>query len=120
MSLSESGFERKTKCTRKRELFDEMNLVVPWAELVALIARDAPVPGAKGGRSPFAVETMQRTHFLQPWSNLPDPSMKEALFDRPMFREFAGLDVGERTCPMSAPFFGFAIRSSNINSACRY
>ena len=38
MSLSESGFERKTKRTRKREFLDEMNLVVPWAELVSLIA----------------------------------------------------------------------------------
>jgi hypothetical protein len=41
MSLSESGFERKTKRTRKREFLDEMNLVVPWAELVALIAPHA-------------------------------------------------------------------------------
>jgi IS5 family transposase len=50
MSLSESGFERKTKRTRKREFLDEMNLVVPWDELVSLIAPHAPAPGAKGGR----------------------------------------------------------------------
>jgi len=35
MSLGESGFERKTKRTRKREFLDEMNLVVPWVELVS-------------------------------------------------------------------------------------
>ena len=29
MSLSTTGFERKTKRTRKREFLDEMNLVVP-------------------------------------------------------------------------------------------
>jgi hypothetical protein len=51
MSLSESGFERKTKRTRKREFLDEMNLVVPWAELVALIAPHAPARGTKGGPS---------------------------------------------------------------------
>ena len=34
LSLGESGFERKTKRTRKREFLDEMNLVVPWTELV--------------------------------------------------------------------------------------
>ena len=33
-----TGFERKTKRTRKRGFLDEMNLVVPRAELVALIA----------------------------------------------------------------------------------
>ena len=47
MSLA-TGFELAAKRTRKREFLDEMNLVVPWAELVALIARHAPVPGAKG------------------------------------------------------------------------
>ena len=60
MSLGENGFERKTKRTRKREFLDEMNLVVPWGELVSLIAPHAPAPGAKGGRPPFAVETMLR------------------------------------------------------------
>ena len=46
MSLGAAGFERKTKRTRKREFLDEMNLVVPWAELVARIAPHAPAPGA--------------------------------------------------------------------------
>jgi transposase, IS5 family len=89
MSLGESGFERKTKRTRKREFLDEMNLVVPWAELVSLIAPHAPAPGAKGGRPPFAVETMLRIHFLQQWFNLSDPAMEEALYDMALFREFA-------------------------------
>lgn len=87
MSLGESGFERKTKRTRKREFLDEMNLVVPWAELVSLITPHAPAPGAKGGRPPFAVETMLRIHFLQQWFNLSDPAMEEALYDMALFRE---------------------------------
>ena len=91
MSLGESGYERKTKRTRKREFLDEMNLVVPWAELVSLIAPHAPAPGAKGGRPPFAVETMLRVHFLQQWFNLSDPAMEEAFFDTPLYREFAQL-----------------------------
>ena len=91
MSLSESGFERKIKRTRKREFLDEVNLVVPWAELVSLIAPHAPQPGAKGGRPPFGVQTMLRIHFLQQWFNLSDPAMEKELYDTPMFREFAGL-----------------------------
>jgi IS5 family transposase len=99
MSLTESGLERKTKRTRKRELLDEMNLVVPWSELVSLIAPHAPQAGTKGGRPPFAVETMLRIHFLQQWFSLSDPAMEEALYDTPMFREFAGLDIGEDHLP---------------------
>ncbi len=33
MSSRESGYERKTKRTRKREFLDEMNPLLPWAEL---------------------------------------------------------------------------------------
>jgi IS5 family transposase len=107
MSLGESGFERKTKRTRKREFLDEMNLVVPWTELVSLIAQHAPTPGAKGGRPPFAVRTMLRIHFLQQWFNLSDPAMEEALYDTPMFREFAGLDQGEENLPDESTILRF-------------
>ena len=107
MSLSTTGFERKTKRTRKREFLDEMNLVVPWAELVSLIAPHAPQPGAKGGRPPFAVDTMLRIHFLQQWFNLSDPAMEEALYDTALFREFAGLDVGEDHLPDESTILRF-------------
>ena len=107
MSLGESGFERKTKRTRKREFLDEMNLVVPWAELVSLIAPHSPTRSAKGGRPPFAVETMLRIHFLQQWFNLSDPAMEEALYDTPMFREFAGLDMGEDRLPDESTILRF-------------
>lgn len=102
-----SGFERKTKRTRKREFLDEMTLVVPWAELVALIAPHAPTRSTKSGRPPFAVETMLRIHFLQQWFNLSDPAMEEALYDTPMFREFAGLDVGEDHLPDESTILRF-------------
>ena len=73
MSLVTSGFELVTKRTRKREFLDEMNLVVPWAELVALIQPHAP-PG-KTGRPPFAVPTLLRIHFMQQWFGLSDPAV---------------------------------------------
>lgn len=50
MSLGVSGFEHKTKRTQKRELLDEMNLVVPWFELWY----STPMSSA-GGRAKNAV-----------------------------------------------------------------
>ena len=64
-----------------------MNLVVPWAELVSLIEPHAPAPGAKGGRPPFAVETMLRIQFVQEWFNLSDAAMKEALYNTTVYRK---------------------------------
>ena len=118
MSLDERGFERRTKRTRKREFLDETNLVVPWGELVALIAPYAPAPGAKGGRPPFAVEAMLRIHFVQQWFNLSDPAMEEALYDTPMFREFAGLDVGEDNLPDESTILRFSPSAGNTSRAC--
>ena len=48
---------------RKRKVLDEMNLLVPWSELVALMEPHAP--SGKTGRPPFAVTTMLRVHFMQ-------------------------------------------------------
>lgn len=106
-SLDATRFKRKTKRTRKREFLDEMNLVVPWAELVALIASNAPGRSTKGGRPPFAVATMLRIYFLQNRFNLSDPAMEEAFNDTPMFREFADLDMGEEHLPDESTILRF-------------
>ena len=82
------------KRTRKREFLDQMERVIPWAGLVALIA--PYYPEGRTGRPPFALETMLRIHFLQQWFSLSDPAMEEAFFDTPLYREFAQLDAHGR------------------------
>ena len=98
-SLSVTGFQLSSKRTRKRVFLDEMNSVVPWAELVALISPHAPVVGPKGGRPPFGVETLLRIHFMQQWFTLSDPAMEEALHDVAIYCEFAQLDPGASRLP---------------------
>ena len=90
MKQVDLGLSLTTKRTRKRVFLDEMERVVPWTDLVALVAPCAP-EGRKG-RPPFAVETMLRIHFMQQWFTLSDPAMEEGLHDVPLYREFAGLD----------------------------
>ena len=77
------------KKTRKREFLEQMEQVVLWAELVALIA--PYYCEGRNGRPPFALETMLRTHFMPQWFSLSDPAMEEAFFDTPLLREFAQL-----------------------------
>lgn len=87
------GLDPLPKKTRKEVFLDEMNQVVPWAELVALIRPHARgAHQALGGRPPFPIETMLRIHCLQLWWNLSDPAMEEELHERPLYRRFAGLD----------------------------
>lgn len=49
------------------------------------------MPPKATGRKPFAVESMLRIHFLQQWFGRSDAAMEEALYDVPLYREFAGL-----------------------------
>ena len=65
------------KKTRKRIFLEQMDTVVPWAELVALIA--PYYPEGRTGHPPFPLETMLRVHFMQQWFALSDPAMEEAL-----------------------------------------
>ena len=107
ISLSVTGFQLSSKRTRKRVFLDEMNLVVPWAELVALISPHAPVVGSKGGRPPFGVETLLRIHFMQQWFTLSDPAMEEALHDVAIYCEFAQLDPGVSRLPDESTILRF-------------
>lgn len=94
MTQQELGLNLSTRRTRKAVFLDEMNLVVPWTELLSLIAPHAR--RAKTGRPPFELATMLRIHFLQQWFGLSDLVMEEALFETALYREFAGLSSVER------------------------
>ena len=82
------------KKTRKREFLEQMEQVVPWGSLVAVIA--PYYPEGRNGRPPFSLETMLRMHFMQQWFTLSDRAMEEAFFDTALYREFARLDAFAR------------------------
>jgi transposase, IS5 family len=92
-----TGFERYTKKTRRAMFLEEMEQVVPWAELCALVEPHYPKPG--NGRPPKELEQMLRIYFLQQWFNLSDPAAEEALYDSATLRQFAGLDLGSEPVP---------------------
>jgi transposase, IS5 family len=119
VSLATSGFELVTKRTRKRVFLDEMNLVVPWTQLVGLIEPFSPSgAGGKGGRPSFAVETMLRIHFLQQWFGLSDPAMEEALHDVSLYCEFARLDPGGMRLPDETTILRFRhlLEANNLSA----
>ena len=92
-----TGFERYTKKTKRALFLEEMEQVVPWAELCALI--EPYYPKAGGGRPPVGLERMLRIYFLQQWFNLSDPAVEEALYDSAVMRGFVGIDLGREPVP---------------------
>ena len=97
-TFAEGRFELYRKQTRRERFLDEMNRVVPWVDLVAVI--EPVYPKAEGpGRPPVGVERMLRLHCLQPWFNLSDPAVEEALYDSRAMRQFVGSDLGREPVP---------------------
>ena len=92
LRLATVGFERYAKTTRRATFLDEMDRVVPWSALCALIEPFYPKPG--NGRPPVGVERMLRIYFVQQWFNLSDPAVEEALYDSLAMRDFVGIDLG--------------------------
>ena len=78
---------------------------MPWSRLIALI--EPHYPKGKTGRPPFPVATMLQIHFMQQWFGLSDPAMEEALYDVPLYREFAGLDEGMTRLPDESTILRF-------------
>lgn len=97
MTLAATGFERYAKTTRRAAFLAEMERVVPWAALRALI--EPVYPKAGKGRPPVGAERMLRIHFLQQWFNLSDPAVEEALYDSAAMRGFVGIDLGREPVP---------------------
>ena len=97
MTLSAGGFERYGKMTRRSVFLAEMNRVVPWSALYAVV--EPHYPKAGNGRPPIGLERMLRIYFLQQWFNLSDPAVEEALYDSLAMRDFVGIDLGREPAP---------------------
>ncbi len=97
MTFASAAWSAKGKTTRRERFLAEMNAVIPWSRLVALI--EPYYPKAGNGRQPMPLERMLRVYFMQQWFNLSDPQAEDALYDIEPMRRFAGVELGEDTVP---------------------
>jgi IS5 family transposase len=109
-SFAETGYERRAKVTKRQQFLAEMDQVIPWSRLLAVVEAAQPKMTARGGRPPFPADTMLRIHFMQQWFALSDPGMEEALYDIPAMRAFARLDAGDDLIPDESSILRFRHR----------
>jgi IS5 family transposase len=94
---SKAEFKKYGRKSRRELFLDEMELVVPWSGLLALVRPHYAVAG--NGRRPVGLELMLRTYFVQQWFNLSDPGVEEALYESPVLQRFVGVDLGAAPAP---------------------
>ncbi|MEQ1738007.1 MAG: IS5 family transposase [Rhodoglobus sp.] len=99
------AWDRKGKVTRRERFLAEMDAVIPWGRLTALI--EPHYPRAGQGTQPMPLERMLRIYFLQHWFNLSDPAMEDALYDSEAMRRFARLELSVDAVPDESTILRF-------------
>jgi IS5 family transposase len=105
LSFSDAEYLGKRKPTRREVFLAEMDRVVPWAKLRAVI--EPHYPKAGNGRRPYELATMLRIHCLQQWYALSDPAMEEELYENASMRRFAGLSLATGSVPDETTILNF-------------
>ena len=82
-------YAQKKLLTRREKFLNEMEPVIPWAKLIALIEPHYPKSGRQG-RQPKGLEIMFRIHCMQNWFSYSDRQMEDALYEIESIRRFAG------------------------------
>lgn len=96
-TFSGLAWSSKGKVTRRERFLAEMDAVIPWSRLLALIEPHYPSTGQ--GRPPIGLERMLRVYFLQQWFNLSDPQAEDSLYDSESMRCFAGIELSDDRIP---------------------
>jgi IS5 family transposase len=96
-TFASAAWDKKGKVTRRERFLGEMDRVVPWQPILALI--EPHYPKAGNGTQPMPMERMLRIYFMQQWFNLSDPAMEDALYDSESMRRFAGVELVEDAIP---------------------
>ena len=108
MSFAQSEYAGKKKVTRRERFLAEMERVVPWGRLCAVI--EPHYPQGRRGRPPIGIERMLRIYFLQQWYALADEALEDALYDSQAMRTFAGLDLSVEAVPDATTLLKFRHR----------
>jgi len=97
---------RKRRVTRREKFLSEMEQVVPWARLEALIEPHYPRSG-RVGRPPIGVARMLRMYLLQQWFGLADEAVEDALYDSRSMSCFVGIEPAHEAVPDATTLLKF-------------
>src|SRR6188472_2626168 len=97
-SFASAEYAMKKKQTRREKFLGEMDRIVPWTRLMAVIEPLYPTSG-RVGRQPTGLGKMLRMYCLQQWYGLADEAVEDALYDSQALRDFVGIDLSHESVP---------------------
>lgn len=105
LTRSTAGVEEHGKTTRRAAFLAEMERVLPWNELEALV--DPVYPKAGYGYPPVGLECMVRIYLVQQWFHLSDLAVTDALHESVSMCTFVGVGLGHAPAPNGITVYKF-------------
>ena len=105
ISFASFEYASKGRITRREKFLSEMQKIVPWESLLAVV--EPHYPKGERGRPPIGCLRMLRIYFLQQWYSLADEALEDSLYDITSLREFVGIDLGREAIPDATTLLKF-------------
>lgn len=94
-----------TKQLRREKFLNEMDRIIPWDGLLAVI--EPHYPHKETGRKRKELKMMLKIYFLQQWFDLSDPEAEQEIYDRNSFQKFLTIDLLSDTVPDETTILNF-------------
>ena len=105
ISFSEAEFAAKRRVTRRERFLADMEQVIPWRDVLAII--EPHYPKGKHGRPPIGLERMLRVYLVQQWYGLSDEGVEDAITDSQALRGFVRIDLSREAVPDATTLLQF-------------
>ena len=105
-SFASAEFALKKKRTKREKFLAEMERIVPWSRLLAVVEPLYPKSG-RVGRQPIGASKMLRMYCLQQWYGLADEALEDAIYDSQALRDFVGIDLSRDSVPDATTLLKF-------------
>ena len=106
LSFADQVCQNPKKPTKLKRMLGEMEKVIPWREMIAMIAPYYHRTDGRG-RQPYPLETMLRIYLVQSFQNYSDPEMEGVLYENLSVHFFCGLSLGVDRIPDETTILNF-------------
>ena len=106
LSFADQVYQHNKKPTKLKRMLDEMEKVIPWDKIMAMIEPHYHRAGGRG-RQPYPLETMLRIYLVKSFQNYSDPEMEGVLYENLSVRFFCRLSLGVDHVPDETTILNF-------------
>ena len=106
LSFADQACPDNKKPTKLKRMLDEMEKIIPWSKIMAMIEPHYNRTGGRG-RQPYPLETMLRIYLVKSFQNYSDPEMEGVLYENLSVRFFCGLSLGVDHVPDETTILNF-------------